>query len=127
MYLNHVFHVFRKTFLFSAPLHYHITDPPPRTPLAAGNLSVGVRKRYACPRHRNHFHHCRHHCATPVPPPRSATIYSVAFFVTLRFSNLLPYVAILKMFHVKIRFTHVWTRTNHEHFMKIGSKLRPVS
>ncbi len=26
-----------------------------------------------------------------------------------------------------IRLTHVWTRTKHVNFMKIGSKLRPVS
>ncbi len=26
-------------------------------------------------------------------------------------------------FQKKVRFTHVWTRTNHVNFMKIGSKL----
>ncbi len=27
----------------------------------------------------------------------------------------------------KKKLTHVWTRTNHVNFMKIGPKLRPVS
>ncbi len=30
-------------------------------------------------------------------------------------------------FKKKNRFTHVWTGTNHVNFIKIGSKLRPVS
>ncbi len=50
--------------------------------------------------YRNHFHHRRHHRATPVPPPRCPST-SVVFFLTLRFSNLVPYVAILKTFHIK--------------------------
>ncbi len=31
------------------------------------------------------------------------------------------------LFPKKIAFTHMWTRTNHAHFMKIGSKLPLVS
>ncbi len=42
--------------------------------------------------------YCR---VTPEPHPST----SVAFFVTLRFSNLVPYVAILKTFHVKKKVT----------------------
>ncbi len=32
-----------------------------------------------------------------------------------------------RLFPKTIRFTHGWARTNHMNFMKIGSKLRPVS
>ncbi len=83
--------------------HHHITAPPPNTPLATMVIWVLALKNVApVPRRRNRFRHCRHHHATPVllaTPPST----SVAFFVTLRFSNLVPYDAILKMFHVKKR------------------------
>ncbi len=38
---------------------------------------------------------------TPPPPPYLAPSTSAAFFVTLQFSDLVPYVLILKMFHIK--------------------------
>ncbi len=40
-----------------------------------------------------------------MPHPAKPQSTSIAFFVTLRFSNLVPYVAILKTFHVKNRTT----------------------
>ncbi len=42
-----------------------------------------------------------HQCPHPAKPPST----SVALFVKLRFSNLVPYVAILNTFHVKM-FSH---------------------
>ncbi len=83
----------------------------PCTPLTAGNSNVGIRKRCACPRRRNRFHHCRHHCTHqcthPIAPPSTSVAFFVTLFlVTLRFSNLVPYVAILKTFHVKKHRKH---------------------
>ncbi len=76
---------------------------PPRTTLAAGISSVCIRKRCACVTTVSII------VGTKVPPqcPHPAAIYfrcifRDAFFVTLRFSNLVPYVAILRTFHVKI-------------------------
>ncbi len=69
-------------------------------------IRVWVMEKILRLRRCNRFHHCRHCHATPVPPPRQVTIYfrcifRDALFVTLWFSNLVPYVAILKTFHVK--------------------------
>ncbi len=47
------------------------------------------------------FPHSMHH-PTPPPLPCLAPIYSVAFFVTLWFSDLVLYILILKTFPVKI-------------------------
>ncbi len=47
------------------------------------------------------FPHSMHQPAPP-PPPCLATSTSVAFCVTLWFSDLVPNVLILKTFHVKI-------------------------
>ncbi len=52
------------------------------------------------PRRRNRFHHGRHRHTTPLPPPCHTTIY-FRCILTLRFSNLVPYVTILKTFHIK--------------------------
>ncbi len=49
---------------------------------------------------RTGFHHSMH-CAAPPPLPCPLPSTSVAFFIKLWFSDLVPYVVILKMFHVK--------------------------
>ncbi len=95
-----------KIFMQRPPLPLHYRSLPTRTPKAAGSSSACNGKNVASHR-RNRFHQCRHRLATPVPRPHQATIYfrcifCDAFFVTLRFSNLIPYVEILKTFHIKI-------------------------
>ncbi len=77
---------------------------PPRTPKAAGNSSAGNGKNVAL--------RCAtatvsiivgtvapHQCPHFAKPPST----SVAFFVTLQFSNLVPYAVILNTFQVKMR------------------------
>ncbi len=81
-------------------------------PLALQKLQVVrvrvMEKRCTCTARRNRFHHCRHRRTTPhkCPHPTKSPSTSVAFFVTLWFSNLAPYVAILKTFHVKNYYYH---------------------
>ncbi len=87
----------------SSPLHYR--SLPLRTPKAAGSSSAGNGKNVApAPRRRNCFHHCKHPHTTPVPHPTKPPSTSVAFFVMLRFSNLVRYIAILKTFHVRMLY-----------------------
>ncbi len=73
--------------------------PPPRTPLATDISSACVGKCCACAATVSIIvdTDTPHQCPLPATPPST----SVAFFVTLRFSNLVPYVAILKTFHMK--------------------------
>ncbi len=87
-----------------------ITLRIPHTPLAAMVIWVRALETVG-PRHHNCFYHCRHRCAKPMPHPAPPLFTSVSFFVTLRFCNLVPYVAILKVFH----------KTFH---IKIGEKLK---
>ncbi len=86
--------------------HHHIMVPLPFTPSTTMVIWVPVSRK------------CRV-CATPQPfpllytltrpsPPPSST--SFAFFVTLQFSDLVPYVAILNTFHVK-RYVNFWRKT----------------
>ncbi len=90
-----------KIFMQRASLAITLWIPPP-TPLAAMVIWVRALENIApAPHHHNHFHHYRHPCATSLPHPATPTSTTVAFFVMLWFSNLVPYVAILKMFHVK--------------------------
>ncbi len=71
-----------------------------------------------------------HQCPHPAIP--SST--SVAFFVTLRFSNLVPYVAILKTIHIKKKIKlqkkieeisrKIWINNINEILVKFWIKLR---
>ncbi len=92
-----------KKFLCSAPLHHYITDPSllalqklqvvrvrvmeKTLRLLCATATVSITVGTAAP----------HQCLDPTKPPST----SVAFFVTLRFSKLVLYLAILKTFHVK--------------------------
>ncbi len=98
-----------KNFYAAPPLHHYITDP---SPLALQKLQVvRVRVMEETLRLRRAAvtvsiivgTPAPHQCPHPTKPPSTSVAFFVMlFFVMLRFSNLVPYVAILKMFHVKI-------------------------
>ncbi len=101
-----------KIFYAASPSTITLQTPPPHTPKAAGSSSASNGKTL-------HLCHAAatisiivgtalpHQCPDPTKPP----YISVAFFVTLRFSNLVPYVAILKTFHVKIFDSNLKSKT----------------
>ncbi len=94
----------KKNFYVANPsaLHQHITNPPSHSISCRYFKCVYwamLRLRYAAAATISIIvgGGAPHHCPHPAAPPST----SVAIFVTLRFSNLVPYVAILKTFHVK--------------------------
>ncbi len=122
----------KKILRLRPPPHYHITDiSPPRTPLPAGNSSVCIIN--VAPAPPQPVLHCRHRCTTPPLFPL------LHFFVTLQFSNLVPYVAILKMFHVKkfsnhycitqnfLTFTFLWSFSKNSLIFSQIIKFHPTN
>ncbi len=89
------------------PFTITLQIPPPRTPKAAGSSSAGNGKNVApAPRRCNRSiivgTAAPHQCPHPTKPPSTSVAFLVTlFFVTLQFSDLVPYVAILKTFHIK--------------------------
>ncbi len=80
-------------------LHYNL--PPLAPPISCnGNLRACIENCCTCAATTISIivdTAAPHQCPHPTTPPST----SVAFFVTLQFSNLVPYVAILKTFHIK--------------------------
>ncbi len=86
--------------LTSPVITLQIPLPPPHSISCNGNLSGCIGKCCACAVPPQQFPSLQaplRHTSAPARPPST----SVAFFMTLQFSNLVPYIVILKTFHVK--------------------------
>ncbi len=89
-------------FLCSTPPFYHyITDPSPLALQKLQVVQVRVMEKTLCRTTTTVSiiigTAALNQCPDPTKPPST----SIAFFVMLQFSNLVPYVAILKTFYIK--------------------------